>query len=520
MELPRRICPAIRQVRAAGALALALSLALAETGCRREDRSGLPQGGAGAAAGVAAAEAVSPGLSPAPGATGSAGKYGAFQSVFTDVARKAIPSVVSITSERTVTGRTLQDPFGGQDPFDFFFGPPRGPQNRRESGLGSGFIATADGIILTNNHVVEGAQKLTVQLADEREFEAEIVGIDPATDLAVVKIKGKPGNLAPMEFGDSDKLLIGEWVVAVGAPFGLFETVTSGIISAKGRQNTGITTYGNFLQTDAAINPGNSGGPLVNLEGKVIGINTAIFSQSGGYQGIGFAIPVNLARTVMESLIKEGKVTRGWLGVSIQPLSEEMAEALDMPGKRGALVGDVLPGAPAEKAGIRRGDVILSLDGKDVRDANDLLNRIAQVKPGTTVALAIWRDGRRRDLKAKVSAREEERLAGKPPAEEKPDGAGMTSLGIEVTELNEEARQALQIGPDIKGGLVVTAVNPAGAAAEAEIREGDVILEANRKPVDRVGELRDAIGRAPKGKSILLLLYRQGSTFFALVTPR
>src|SRR5690606_5716805 len=246
-----------------------------------------------------------------------------------------------------------------------------------------------------------------------------------------------PEDLVPLPFGDSDALQIGEWVVAVGAPFGLYETVTTGIISAKGRQNTGISTYGNFLQTDAAINPGNSGGPLVDLDGRVVGINTAIFSQSGGYMGIGFAIPVNLARNIMESLIKTGKVTRGWLGVSIQPISPEMAKVLGLSQRRGALVGDVLSGGPAEKAGLRRGDVILEIQGEERKDANDLMNRIALIPPGTGTAMSIFRGGKNIGIKAKVAKREEERP--EQPASE-PEENGVTKLGLDVADLTPEVR--------------------------------------------------------------------------------
>jgi serine protease Do len=467
----------------------------------------------------------SPGLSAEPGSTGSSGRYaaGTFQTVFSDVARQAVPSVVSITSERTVTGQG--DIFGG-DPFEFFFGPRGGPREgprRRESGLGSGVIVSKDGTILTNNHVIEGAQKLTVQLADEREFEAEVVGTDPATDLAVIRIKDDHEDLPALELGNSDELLIGEWVVAVGAPFGLYETVTVGIVSAKGRQNTGITTYGNFIQTDAAINPGNSGGPLVNLDGKVIGINTAIYSQSGGYQGIGFAIPVNLARAVMEGLVKDGKVTRGWLGVSIQPLTHEMAAALGLPGRKGALVSDVLDGGPAEKAGMKRGDVITAIDGKEVADANDLMNKVALLQPGIKAELTVWRNGKETTLEARISKREEESSGRQTPGgtpEPESEGTGLSSLGLEAADLTRSARMRFRIGPGVRVGAVVTAVEPDGPAAEADIRAGDVILEAGRREITSVADLRRAVSALPRDKGILLLLDRQGGTFYAVVTPR
>jgi serine protease Do len=503
-----------------------LALALAFTACRQGDKSRTRSSTATAAFGGAAA-ADTGSASNAPGSTGSPGKYGAFQSIFTDVAKKAVPSVVSIAMEKTVVAP--------QNPFEFFFGPggfgdedgmPGGgglspqPRRRKESGLGSGFITDAKGYILTNNHVVEGAQKLTVQLSDEREFEAEVVGTDKPSDLAVVRFKGEaPKDLVPLKLGDSDKLQIGEWVVAVGAPFGLYETVTTGIISAKGRQNTGITTYGNFLQTDAAINPGNSGGPLVNLDGDVVGINTAIYSQSGGYQGIGFAIPVNLAKNIMESLIKNGKVTRGWLGVSIQPVSREMADALGLKTGKGALIGDVLPGGPAEAAGLKRGDVILKLQGQDIRDANDLMNRIALIPPGTSVELTVFRDGKESVRKARIGKREEEKLAREGGAG--PEGGGdVAGLGMEAADLSDDLRQRLKLGRDVKSGAVVVAVDPEGSAAQAGLREGDVIQEANRKKVESAKDLQDAVSKAGKGKNVLMLVNRRGSTFYAMIKGR
>jgi serine protease Do len=527
------------QARRAGilpALGFCLLPLLALDGCRsldKEDGSSAPQ----ASAAMGGADPA-PAPATAPGSTESPGKYGAFQSIFTSVAKKAVPSVVSISMERTV------DAPQNQNPFEFFFGPDpfgnggdggnwgdgsdgglnggrpqgRSPGRRRETGMGSGFITDAQGHILTNNHVVEGAQKLTVQLSDEREFEVEVVGTDKPSDLAVVKFKGEPpADIVPLKLGDSDKLQIGEWVVAVGAPFGLYETVTTGIISAKGRQNTGISTYGNFLQTDAAINPGNSGGPLVNLDGDVVGINTAIYSQSGGYQGIGFAIPVNLARNIMESLIKNGKVTRGWLGVSIQPVSQDMAEALGLKGRRGALVGDVVPGGPADKAGIQRGDVVVKLEGKDIVDANDLMNRIALIAPGATVEIIVFRDGRNQTRKVRITKREEEQVAMQGREESPSRGGEVSGLGMEATDLSEEVRQALKLGEEVKSGAVVLKLDPSGKAAQAGLQAGDVIQEANRRKISSAKDLREAVSKAGKGGSILLLVNREGSTFYAVI---
>ena len=497
---------------------------LAMNGCRsleREEGNTAPQASA-------AMGGSGPATAPAPGSTESPGKYGAFQSIFTSVAKKAVPSVVSISMERTVDAPQYQNPF------EFFFGPdpfgdgldgggPRGrsPGRRRETGMGSGFITDAQGHILTNNHVVEGAQKLTVQLSDEREFEVEVVGTDKPSDLAVVKFKDKPpADIVPLKMGDSDKLQIGEWVVAVGAPFGLYETVTTGIISAKGRQNTGISTYGNFLQTDAAINPGNSGGPLVNLDGDVVGINTAIYSQSGGYQGIGFAIPVNLAKNIMESLIKTGKVTRGWLGVSIQPVSQDMADALGLKGRKGALIGDVVPGGPAEKAGLQRGDVVVKLQDKDIADANDLMNRIALIEPGATVELTVFRDGRTQTRKVKITKREEERVAMQGRGEPSSSGGEVSGLGMEAADLSDELRQGLKLGEEVKSGAVVLKLDPAGKAAQAGLQAGDVIQEVNRRKISSAKDLREAVSKAVKGGNggnVLMLVNREGSTFYAVI---
>ncbi len=507
--------------------ALALSFAL--SGCRLKSaaaESSRPD--------PSPAQAGVSGNAPSASTPSSSGKYGAFQDIFTVVAKKVIPSVVSVSMERTVTQSPglfgFTDP---DDPFGFFFGEPgqnphgrrrQAPRKFKQTGLGSGFLTDAEGYILTNNHVVEDAQKITVKLSDERVFEAEVVGTDKPSDLAVLKIKGKvPAGLVPLPLGDSDKLQIGEWVVAVGAPYGLYETVTTGIISAKGRENTGISTYGNFLQTDAAINPGNSGGPLVNLDGEAIGINTAIYSQTGGYQGIGFAIPVNLAKHVMVDLIKHGKVTRGWLGVSIQQLSPDMADALGMKDHHGALVGDVVPGGPAEQAGVRRGDVILKLQGQDILDANDLMNRIALIPPGTTIDLTLFRDGKTTTAKAKVTKREEEKLSqenqpSQEPGETESNGV-VTSLGLEAADLSDEVRKQLQLSDKVKSGVAVTKIDPDGGAAEAGIEEGDVILEVNRKKVESVKDLQSQVLKSKKGSSLLFLINRKGSTFFALVKP-
>ncbi len=453
--------------------------------------------------------------------------FSQFQNVFADVADKVMPGVVSVKSERKVelTRQGMPFDFFNEDPFGFFFGQPRQPrenpnrppQERQESGLGSGVIVTADGYILTNNHVIQGADKLTVQLADESEYEAEVVGADPASDLAVIKIKSDKKDFAVVPFGNSENTRIGEWVVAVGSPFGLYKTVTVGIVSAKGRKNTGISTYGNFIQTDAAINPGNSGGPLVNLQGELIGINTAIYSRSGGYQGIGFAIPVGLARTVMQDLIKDGQVTRGWLGVSIQPVAQEMVSTLGLPSRKGALVGDVFPDGPAAKAGIKRGDVITRVGDRDVDDVNDLMNKVAELRPGTTVEISLLRDGKSRKVKAKVDKREEEKNI-RAQAGSAPETTDLSSLGLEATDMNEAARQKFGVEAKVKEGVLVTQVAPGGAAAAAGLRTGDVILEANRKPVKTVADFQKVMNTVKKSEKLLILIHRNGNTFYGVMT--
>ena len=317
----------------------------------------------------------------------SAGKYGDFQQIFADVAEASLSAVVSSRNEQGVESGEFGE----------------------EGGLGSGVLIDSGGIILTNNHVIEGAARIRVQLYDDREFDAEILGADKPSDLAVIRIKNNKGPFAAMPLGDSEKLRIGEWVIAVGSPYGLSQTVTTGIISAKGRHNTGINSYENFLQTDAAINPGNSGGALLNLHGELVGINTAIFSRSGGYQGIGFAIPISMAKKISADLIRDGAVTRGWLGVSIQSLGSEAAAGNS--NHKGALVGGVIPGGPAEKAGIKRGDIIIRLGPKAISDANDLLNYIALQSPGSRMDVELNRNGKSLVLNAELTRRDENLMA-------------------------------------------------------------------------------------------------------------
>jgi serine protease Do len=402
-------------------------------------------------------------------------------------------------------------PFGEEDPFNdfwrrFFGGPlPRGPQRQRS--LGSGFIIDADGSILTNNHVVENAQKIVVKLSDDQEYEAKVIGRDPKTDIAIIKINAK-GTLAAASLGDSDSLDVGEWVVAIGNPFGLDSTVTSGIVSAKGR-HIGQGPYDNFIQTDASINPGNSGGPLINLRGEVIGINTAIFSRTGGNMGIGFAIPINLVKELLPQLRGKGKVTRGYLGVLIQKVTPEIAESLAMDRGYGALVANVSKDGPAEKAGVKVGDVIVEFDGKEVRDSGDLPIIVARTPVDKKVRMKVLRDKKEITLNVAVGELKDEEVVASVPEK--------GELGMTVQKLTPQIAESL--GLDKTDGVVVTAVEPGSAADEAGVRRGDVIVEVDRKPVRSVEDYRKAIGGSRKGRGVLFLVRRGESTLFLALKP-
>jgi serine protease Do len=493
---------------------LVILLLLGVVQCRRA-----PDGGKTPNEGEIAAEPAVKQAPPMPAAS-------SFRDVFTKVARHTVPSVVSIVSEKqTEAPRMPFGFFGESHPFEFFFNPhgqkpvPDAPEREfRQRGLGSGFIASREGYILTNNHVVDGADRLEIQFADERVFDAEVVGTDPETDLAVVKIAGKlPEGLTALELGDSEAVQIGEWVVAVGSPFGLYETVTTGIVSATGRQDTGISAYGNFLQTDAAINPGNSGGPLVNLEGRVVGINTAIFSQTGGYQGVGFAIPSNLAKRVMSQLVEDGAVTRGWIGVSIQPITPAIANAMNLTDRKGALVGDVVANGPAQKAGIQHGDVVRSIDGKEVGSVHALMNTVALLTPGKTVDIELLRAGKPLTLKVTIAKREPESASGKakPPS----GGANLSELGLAAEDLTTATRQRFGIDDQVKRGAVVSEVKPGSPADRSGLRPGDVILEANHKAVNSANGLETTLRENGKGRATLLLVQRGDSTSYVALQP-
>jgi serine protease Do len=426
-----------------------------------------------------------------------------------DIAEKATPSVVNISM-------TKLSKVQGQMPFPFFFGPGGGPEQRerREQGMGSGVIVSSDGYVLTNNHVVSEAQEIKVTLYDKREFDAEVVGTDPKSDVAVIRLKSAPNDLKPITIGDSSRIRLGDVVLAIGNPFGVGQTVTMGIVSAKGRADVGIVDYEDFIQTDAAINPGNSGGALVNMEGQLIGINTAILSRSGGYQGIGFAIPTNMVSPIMDSLKKYGKVTRGWLGVSIQDVDQDLMSTMKLPTARGVLISDVQAGSPAQKAGVRRGDVVVKIDGQPVETTGHFRNAIAGGGASKNVSLELYRDGKLTTLSVALGEmRQDKTIASGPSNNSGSAGGGLD--GLSLSELTPDVRQRLDLGSDVPKGLAVMRVAPGSPAARAGLRPGDVLLEVNRKAIGTVREFEDIYGKT-KG-NVLLLLYRGGSTVFVVV---
>jgi len=428
---------------------------------------------------------------------------------FAELVKIASPSVVNIYSVKVVKGQPWAPmPFGPDDPFkDFFerFFGEQMPRDFKQQSLGSGFIINKDGFILTNNHVVEKADEIKVKLANEKEFSARVIGRDPKTDLALIRIEPDI-PLTPLQFGDSDTLEVGDWVVAIGNPFGLGNTVTAGIVSAMYRQ-IGAGAYDNFIQTDASINPGNSGGPLLNTAGEVIGINSAIFSQSGGNIGIGFAIPINMAKDLLPQLEK-GKVIRGWLGVIIQKITPDLKDKLKLKDEKGALVADVTSGGPADKAGIKRGDVITSFDGKNITNTSDLPYVVASTPVGKNVKVTVIRDGRMKTFQVKVGELEEEKettiISEKSPR-----------LGMTVEEINPEIARRLNLSDTT--GLVVVRVERNSPAAEAGILSGDVILEVDQVPVKEMDSFNRKMQGYNPGDKILFLIKRGGFTQYITI---
>lgn len=445
-------------------------------------------------------------LSPKPTLSAS-GSEGLVPESFVGLAKKASPSVVNISTVKIVKGRgQMPMPFGPNDPFrDFFdrFFKNQMPRDFKQQSLGSGFVIDKEGFILTNNHVVEKSDEIRVRLSDEREFAAKIIGRDPKTDLALIKIETDQ-SLVPLPLGNSDSLEVGEWVVAIGNPFGLGNTVTAGIVSAKYRQ-IGAGAYDNFIQTDASINPGNSGGPLLNRAGEVIGINSAIYSQSGGSIGIGFAIPVNMARDLLPQL-KKGRVTRGWLGVVVQKITPELREKLRLKEERGALVADVTASGPAEKGGIKRGDVIVSFDGKEIKDTGDLPYAVASTPVGKTVNVEVMRKGQKKSVQVQIGELEEQQ-------EEQEHPQVRPSLGMTVEEITPEAAKVF--GLSESSGLVVVEVEEGSPASAAGINPGDIILEMDQEPVKDIDSFEKKIAGYKKGDTVLLLIKRRAATLYA-----
>jgi serine protease Do len=445
-----------------------------------------------------------------------------FSAAFEEAAAKVNAAVVPIFSEQVMEERgpfsmpndQFHD-FFGDDFFRRFFNAPRGGEGgQRVRGLGSGVIVSKDGYILTNSHVVKGADKVTVMLGESKKYSAKIIGTDPQTDLAVIKIDA--AVLPAAALGNSDDVRIGQWVIAVGNPFELLHTVTAGIISAKGRSAVGLNLdYQDFIQTDASINPGNSGGALADLDGNVIGINTAISSPSGGSVGIGFAIPINMAKQVMDELVTQGKVTRGYLALMPQDIDESMAKAWSLKSKDGALVGDVTPNGPADKAGIKRGDIITNFNGKKIENSAQLRQMVAQADPGTTAKINLLRDGRAMPVTVVLGERPKN-LAGRDDEEESaPEEKTGEKLGLSIQTLTPEIAQQLSYRNE--QGVLVSSVTAGSPADEAGLRRGDLIKEVNRTEVSTVQEFKRLVSRLQSGDSLALLVRRGQNTFYAAI---
>ncbi len=440
---------------------------------------------------------------------------------FVEIAKAVKPAVVNIYA--TKSGRSegshatpFDDPF-----FRKFFGDEffrrfeQQPKERKERGLGSGVIVESNGLIITNNHVVGKADEIRVTLSDKREFKAKLIGTDPKTDIAVVRIDAT--GLPTVAWADSDKLEVGEFVLAVGNPFGLTQTVTLGIVSALGRA-AGIAEYEDFIQTDAAINPGNSGGALVNVRGELVGINTAIFSQSGGNMGIGFAVPSNMAQSIMGQLVQTGKVVRGWLGVSIQELTPELASQFGVGDTKGVLVSDVMDDSPAKKAGFERADVIVEYDGKSMDSPTHLRNAVAQTPVGKKVAIKIIRDKKPKTIELTIVEQPKSMAqSGEEEAGESASPAGALS-DLDVRELNEELASRYGLKPSERG-VVVVRVKSGSTAEELGVREGDIILEVNRQAITSLKTYERIAAKLPKDQAVLLLLKRQGRTIYLTLRP-
>ena len=447
---------------------------------------------------------------------------GNFANGFSAVLKPALPAVVNISSSRVVKGgRNQMSPMFNDPFFRQFFGDQGQGEARpqREQSLGSGVIVSSDGTILTNNHVIDGATDIKVFLNDKREFQAKLIGTDPKTDIAVLKIDAS--NLPTLSLGDSNQLQVGDLIFAIGDPFGVGETATMGIVSATGRGGFGIESYENFIQTDAAINPGNSGGAMIDIHGNLVGINTAILSHGGGMggeggnEGVGFAIPVSMAKPVMDQILNHGKVVRGYLGVHIQDLTPELARAFGLKDSGGVLIGDVSSGTPAAQAGLKKGDVILQVNGQPVNASNQLRVQISQFAPGSPVKLEIWRNSGKQDVSlklAELNEKEEKQATG--------ETSGAALEGVQVQDLTSDISQELNLAPGTHG-VVVTSVDASSPAAAAQppLSRGDVIQEINHKPINNTSDFQQAMSGADK-QPVLLLVNHGGVTGYVVVEPR
>jgi Do/DeqQ family serine protease len=426
-----------------------------------------------------------------------------------DVANVARPVVVNISTTSTISRE--ENPFGDMfnDPFfRHFFGDQGEKRKYKSSALGSGVIVSPDGYILTNNHVVQGAEEIKVILFDKREFKGKVVGTDPRTDLAVIKINAK--DLPTIKIGDSNRLKTGDIVLAIGNPFGLSQTITMGIVSAVGRSNIGLADFEDFIQTDAPINPGNSGGALVNADGELVGINTAIYSTSGGYMGIGFAIPSDMAKSVMDSIVKYGKVIRGWLGVSIQNLTPELAKSMGFKETEGALIASVENGSPADKGGLKRGDLIVEMNGKKVADSTSLRNMVSADSPGTKVDIKFIREGKVQTVSITLGEYKEKKVIKKTEYEN-------VLKGVTVQELTQGIRDKLSL-PENMNGVVITDI-AVDSPAQDLLQVSDVIQEINRNPIQSAQDYDQIVSKIGKNDTVLLLIFREGGSIYLTIKP-
>jgi len=442
---------------------------------------------------------------------------------FVEISEKASPAVVTVFTDKVLKVNQMSNPFFFNSPFEDFFGDffgrkqPQQPQQQQpeqreyhQRGMGSGVIISEDGYILTNNHVIADADTIQVRMSEKKTYAAKIIGTDPKTDIALIKIDAK--HLPTIKVGDSDQLRVGEWVLAIGSPLSenLEHTVTAGIVSAKGRSNLGLADYEDFIQTDAAINPGNSGGALVNIDGELVGINAAIVSQSGGFQGIGFAVPINMAKQVMESLLKNGTVVRGYLGIYIQDVDENMAKAMDLPEPTGALVADLEKDGPGDKAGLKHGDVIIEMNGAKITSSTELRNTIASMAPDSKITLKVLRDGKEIELHAKLEKQKAEETS--PAAAQKIE----KKLGFDVVTLTKDLAAKYELDRSLKG-VVITEIR-SDEAYNAGLKEGDLIVSVNRQTVENVDDFSKAVADLQKGDAVMLRVVRGERAFFVAFT--